>query len=366
MPIRLLVISNYKDYHTTRPEAEIFKSLAKYKKFEIFIMTLRNSEHVPEFEAVGIKIIDFHPQKKNDKLEIARIRKELVDNNIDIVHLFNSKAIYNGTKAAKGLKVKVVLYRGFSSNVNKLDPFANLKFMNPRVDKILCNSIGVAEHLHKQPFFDKSKTVVIHKGHDVSWYENIVPANIRAELGVSSDSLLLVNVANNRKMKGIPYLLKAIVNLPKDADVHLLLVGRDMDTKENLKIVEQGGVKDKIHFMGFRKDALNIVAGSDAFVLPSIFGESITKSVLEAMSLGVAPIISDIRGNFELLEDTVSGLVFESKNVKDLSQKIMKLYNDRSLCKEFGKNAQLRIKNVLNNEQTVLKIKDFYEQIIDS
>ncbi len=364
MAIKILIISNYNDYHTTRPEAQIFKDLAKSNDFEIFIMTFKNSNHIPEFKSLGIKIIDFHPQKKKDKKEIARIRKEIIDNKIDIIQLFNPPAIYNGTRAALGLPVKVVLYRGFSSNIRKLDPFANLKFMHPRVDKIFCNSIGVAEHLHKQPFFKKKKTIVINKGHNIEWYKNIVPANIRKELNIPNDALLLINVANNRKMKGIPYLLKAMNELPNEVNIHLLLAGRNMDTNKNMKIINKGNKKNKIHFLGFRKDVLQIVSACDVFVLPSIFGEAITKSVLEAMSLGTPPIISDIRGNFELIENNISGLIFKSKNYKQLAEKILFFYNNRKLCKEFGENAKLRIKNVLNNKQTVEKVSKLYKSLI--
>ena len=48
---------------------------------------------------------------------------------------------------------------------------------------------------------------------------------------------------------------------------------------------------------------LNIVSACDAFVLSSLFGESITKSVIEAMSLSKTAVITDIPGNKELLEE---------------------------------------------------------------
>ncbi len=364
MPIKILVVGDYSDYHISRPEAEIFKQLAQFPEFEIFIFTDKNSPHTPEFEKAGIKIIDYKLQKKFDKKGIEKIRNTLINNQIDVIHLFNSKAIYNGLAAVKNLEVKVVVYRGFSSNVSKLDPFANLKFLHPRIDAVMCNSIGVAEHLQRQLFFKKSKAVVIHKGHKLEWYQDIKPANIREDLGISPDALLLVTVANNRKMKGIPYLLKAMNELPQNADIHLLLVGRDMDDKTNLKIINKGDKRQKIHILGFRKDALNIVAAADVFVLPSIYGESLTKSVMEAMALGVAPVISDIRGNYELVENGKSGLVFKSKNYKELSEKILQLYNDRDLLQKLKTNAKQRIKEHFDSSQTVLKLKELYEDLI--
>ncbi|MBN2745903.1 MAG: glycosyltransferase family 4 protein [Bacteroidales bacterium] len=365
MSVKALIISDYRDYHTSRPEANVFIELAKLG-FDIHIMTYGDAKYVEEFQAVGIKVIDFHPQKKMDKSEIQTIRNYLIDNKIDILHLFNSKSIVNGIQAAKGIPVKVILYRGYAGNINWYDPTAYSKFLHPRVDKIICNSIGVEEYLHKQLFFNKKKTVTINKGHDLEWYKNYKPVDLRAEFNIPEKGLVLVTVANNRRMKGVPYLLKAMTLLPQSAEIHLILIGRDMDTKANRKILNKEDMAKKVHFAGFRPDALNLVAGADAFVLSSIFGESITKSVIEAMSLGVAPIITDIPGNVELVEPGKSGIVVKRKNAIELKNAIMELDTHRNLCKIYGKAAQQRIHLELNTKATIQKTKELYLSLVSN
>lgn len=365
MSIKVLVISNYREYHSTRPEANIFLGLAQ-KGFDIHIMTYGDSGHVQTFKDAGIHVIDFHPEKKFDKKEIQKIRDFVIEHDIDIMQLYNSPAIINGIQAAKNLDVKVVLYRGYSANIHWYDPTNYIKYLHPRVDKIVCNSIGVEGLFHRQLFFKKDKAVTINKGHKLEWYKGYEPIDVRQELGLEKEAFLLIAVGNNRRMKGIPYLLKAMNQLPDELPIHLLLVGRDMDNKANMAILEKGNKKDKVHLLGFREDVLNLVAGCDVFVLPSIFGESITKSVIEAMSLGIAPIISDIAGNRELVKNEESGLVFTSKNSQELYNAIRKLYNDQEYCKQLGKNAQQRIAEHLNAEGTILKMKALYEELMDT
>jgi len=363
MSIRVLVISNYRSLHTARPEAAIFLGLAKLG-FDIHVMTWGDSSFVEPFKEAGITVVDFHPKKKFDRKESDFVRQYIIDHKIDILHLFNSAAIITGIRAAKGLPVKVVLYRGYTGNIHWWDPTAYFKYLHPRVDAIFCNSIGVKELLDRQLFFRKSKAVTINKGHDLAWYD--YPAiDIRSELGISRDALLLITVANNRRMKGVPYLLKAMSLLPAGLDIHLLLAGRDMDTKQNLAILKRGAYADKVHFLGFRRDVLNVEAACDLFVLPSITGESITKSVIEAMALGVGAIISDIRGNVELVEDGVNGLVFPSKNSRALADAILRVHHDRSLVQQFGEASKRRVAEVLNNEQTVTKTKKLYEDLVN-
>lgn len=363
MAIRVLVISNYSDYHSTRPEASIFLGLAKLG-FDIRIMTYKNAKLVKEFEEAGIRVIDFHPEKKFDKAEIARIREFLIEEKIQIVHLFNSPAIVNGIQAAKNLPVKVVLYRGYCGHIHWYDPTAYLKFLHPRVDAIFCNSIGVEKELTRQLFFPKHKAVTINKGHHVGWYEGYEPHAIKEELGLPPEAFLLVSVANNRPMKGIPYLLRAMNSLPADVPIHLLLIGRNMDTKENLAILDKGKNRNKVHFTGFRNDVLNIVAASDAFVLSSIKGESITKSVIEAMSIGVPPIITDIPGNTELVENGVSGIVVPAKTSQPIAEAVLRLFKDETLRRSMGIAAKNHIRTHLNEQTTILKTKALYERLL--
>lgn len=362
--LKVLAISDYRDFHSVRPEAEIFLGLKK-EGLDVHVMTYADSEYGKLFKEAGINVIDFHPQEKFNKQEQKFIRDLFVKEQFDVVHLFNSKAIINGIKAAKGLKTKVVLYRGYSGNIHWYDPTAYYKFLHPRVDAIMCNSIGVENIIRAQKLTNKQKAVTINKGHRTEWYSNISPSDIRKEFNIPEDAFLLINVANNRKMKGIPYLLEAMNQLPEGLNIHLILLGKRMDDPAHLEIINRGAYKNNVHIPGFRKDALSIVASSDVFVLPSIMGESITKSVIEAMSLERAVIITDIVGNVELVEDGKSGLVVPKKNATQFKEAILKLYNDRELTKTIAINAKKRIDKELSTEQTVQKVKALYEELVN-
>ncbi|MBL4715640.1 MAG: glycosyl transferase family 1 [Bacteroidetes bacterium] len=364
MRIKVLVISDYRSVTSSRPEAEVFIRLKKLG-VDVEIMTYAGCEYDIKFKEEGIPVTYFHPEKKFDNSEIKRIRDELINGKHQILHLFNSKAIINGIRAAKNIPVKVVLYRGYAGNINWWDPTAYLKFLHSRVDKIVCNSKGVEELIQSQLFFDKRKTITINKGHLLEWYKDIIPIEL-SELGVPKGAFVVTCVANARSMKGISYLLKAMNDIPQDIPIHLMLVGRGMTTKQNISIVKNSTNKDKIHLIGFRNDSLRIVAASSCFVMVSIKGESITKAVMEAMALGIAPIITDIPGNRELVIDNESGLVVPSRNSKEITEAILKLYNDRELCNKLGESARNRIDTRFNNNYTATKTKEMYEELVST
>ncbi len=361
--MKILVISNYRETVSVRPEAELFIGL-KQAGLDVTIMTYGDAAYVEKFKMAGIKTIDFHPEKKLNKKEIKTIREELIRGKYDILHLFNSKAIINGIQAAKSLPVKVVLYRGYTGNINWYDPTAYFKYLHPRVDKIWCIAKSIEEHIKRQSFFNKNKPVTIHKGHDLNWYKNIEAIDRKELNEIHADAFWVVNVANNRRMKGTAYLLNAMSHLPPGMPIHLLLVGKNLDHQKNLAIANNSPNKNNIHFLGYRTDVLKIVKASDLFVLPSLFGEATTKSVIEAMALGTTPVITDISGNKGLVLNEKCGLVIPSKNEKAIAKSILTLFNDQTLNKEYGRQAQAHIAQYFNINKTILEIKNMYETLL--
>ncbi len=363
MPPKILVISNYNDPIVTRPEAEIFIGL-KNEGLDVEVISPADTVYGQKFLQNGIKVYDRLISKKYDSNEIKYIKNILVEGKHDVLQLFNGAAIVNGIRAAKKLDVAVVLYRGFSGHINWWDPAAYTKFLHPRVDKIICNSIGVEEIFNRQLFFNADKAITINKGHDLIWYSDVEPFS-RAELGISQNSLAIACVANNRPMKGVKYIMEALTKLPADIDIDLFLIGKGLDDAEFKNIIKGHPNEHKVHFMGFRKDALRIVSACDVFIMASTKGESITKAVLESMSLGLAPIISDIAGNRELVMQNENGLIFPSKNSNQLAECIQKMESDRVATKQMGIKSKERIKGLLNIKTTISKYKKLYEELSD-
>lgn len=359
--MKIMVISNYRSKHTARPEAEIFVSLAR-RGYDITIVTYPDADYIPRFEEAGCKIVGWHPDQRHSRSEIIKLRQLLVDHEITHLHLYNSISSVNGIAAAKRLPIQVLLYRGYAGNIHWLDPLSYRKYLHPRVDGIQCNSSGVQHLIQKHLWRKKEKAITISKGHDLDWYASVKAHDIRSELGIPNDHLLLVNVANNRKMKGIPYLLEAMASLVGNP-VTLLLIGRDMDTEENLTFLRKANAGKLVNFVGYRDDVLQIVKSCDIFVSSSIKGESITRSIMEAMSLGVAQIVTDIPGNVELVEAGVSGLVAKSKNGPSLAAAITQLMRDPLLLKKFKRNAPKHIATHLNHTTTIDKMEAWYQAL---
>jgi len=74
-----------------------------------------------------------------------------------------------------------------------------LTYLNPRVDKIICNSIYVFNHVKKQLFKkNKNKAVKIYKGYDPNWFESVKPFDY-SSLGISKNSMIVTLAGTNTK-----------------------------------------------------------------------------------------------------------------------------------------------------------------------
>lgn len=359
--IKILVISYYSDMLSSRPEAEIFLKLIKLG-VEIDIMTDARSFYARKFMDAGIKVIDHTAQRKISVKTIRLIKKTLTKGKHDIILLYNSKAIINGLIATTFIDTKAVLYRGCAGNISSWDPFAYLKYLNPRVDKVICNAKSAEILLQKKFLFKKDKAITIHKGHDASWYSNVLQTNL-TELNIPEGSFTICCSANARPVKGVRFLLEAFKYIDHELPIHLILIGSGHEDKVNKKIMKELKQKNHIHVLGYRKDSLSIVKACDVFMLPSVAQETLTKSVIEAMSMAVTAVITNVTGNQALVLDKKTGLIVPTKSPKSIATAIVKLFHNRAYCKKLGYAGQQHIQNQLGGEKTAMEYLQLFKDL---
>jgi glycosyltransferase involved in cell wall biosynthesis len=360
MVIRALIICNINDSASSKPDIELISGLHN-QGIEVDVMIPEHSFYIEVFRGMGIRVIPAHPRKKFSIKTIMLIRKEYWQRRYHIIHLFNTRAIVNGSLAAIGLPIKVIAYRG-AAGIYWYDPTAWWSHLNPRIDVLICNSYYVQQHMKHQLFCRPQKAVMIHKGMDIDWFSHIRPIQ-RMALGIPEQAIIVGCVANVRRIKGVPYLIKATYHLNPELPVHILLVGEGMDSRGNLRLIESSPFKDRIHIAGFRKDVYEVIAACDIYIQPSL-SESLSRSVMEAMCLGLPCIVSDIGGLVELVEHEKSGLIVERGNPGAIADAIEQLANDPDKRKTFASEAMLRMKSAFSVENMVLNTRKLYEKIL--
>lgn len=365
MPIRVLVISDYRDVQSCRPEAEMFIRLAA-EGVGVDVLSYPNATYFNErFAKAGIRVIHGHPTKKWSFSQVMKIRKLLRESNYDILHLYNSKAMLNGITAALFCEVKVLLYRGFAGHIHWYDPTAYLKYLHPAVDGIIGITRSICDELNAQIWFKKSVARYIPKGHDPAWYEHVPPAALQP-YGIPDDAIVVVFMANNRPFKDVPSLLKAADLFLSHERLHLLMIGQGLDTVKNISFIRNMKHGHKIHLMGFIHEPLPLLKAGHIIALSSTGGEGLNKSVIESMSLGLAPVITDIPGNRDLVQDQINGRLIPPCHPEAMADAIRALADDPDRLNELGKKAKEFMQTDMHIDRSVQETLAYYNALLRS
>ncbi len=150
--------------------------------------------------------------------------------------------------------------------------------------------------------------------------------------------------------KGIRTLIKAANQLPYKLKI---IGGGPLDTEMRTL------AKSNVEFMGFRQwnDIKEIIGKARFSILPSECYENNPLTIIEAQCLGTPVLGARIGGIPELIEEGVSGLCFESKNVEDLKDKIKDMFAASFDYNTIARTAQTRY----NSEAYYQKLIGLYK-----
>lgn len=208
---------------------------------------------------------------------------------------------------------------------------------------------------------------------------------INADIGITQDKIIAVNnfledsfiqtpVDYSNKgyflfsgrlseEKGVQYLLEAAKKLPKEIGFHI--AGNGPKEEECKQFVKENNL-DNVKFLGFMpRDRLleeykNCIAG----IHPCNWFENFPTSNMEFFALGKPVIGPKMGGIPEQIEHGVTGFLFEPKNVDELAENILKLYNSPDLAVEMGKNAKQKALNQYCKERYYNELLQVYESVI--
>jgi glycosyltransferase involved in cell wall biosynthesis len=230
-----------------------------------------------------------------------------------------------------------------------------------RIDVIVAISKQIGDFYINQLGLDKRKVHFISNGIDLERFKNVNGDQVRKDLNINEDEIILGMVANIRPEKNHKCLISAFNIVSEETEnVRLLLVGVDFMNGEIHRFVSDR-MKEKVLFLGLRKDVPNILKALDIFCLPSIY-EGLPLTLLEAMACGVPVIGADVLGINEVIKNNVNGLLFSNNDEKKLANLIKMLLNDSDLRKRISQEGRSFVERYYSLDD---KIKE-YDQLFDA
>jgi glycosyltransferase involved in cell wall biosynthesis len=282
-------------------------------------------------------------------LRAARgLRKLLEDEQPRIVHFFLTEPYIFGAPAARkaGVPIRIMSRREVTPEHGRLHLARRLEArIHGEMTAIIGNSRRVVDDLIGEGV-KRERLGLIYSGVNLAAFANPPAAlEVRRELGIAADALVLVKIANLIEYKGHVDLIAAIARLDRATRERLvvLLVGRDDGAQPALR--EQAaslGVADSLRFLGQRSDVPRLLAAADIGVHASHM-EGFANAILEGMAAGLPVAATRVGGTPDAIIDGVTGLLVPPRDPAALAAAIERLAADSDLRRRMGAAARERI-----------------------
>jgi sugar transferase (PEP-CTERM/EpsH1 system associated) len=147
--------------------------------------------------------------------------------------------------------------------------------------------------------------------------------------------------------------------------LRLLIVG-DGPLRRRLKdLALDLGIADEVEFTGARNDTPEQLRRMTVFVLPSV-NEGISNTILEAMATGLPVVAGRVGGNPELIQDNVTGCLYDPSDSAALERALLRYLNNPDLRRSHGIAGRERAVRHFGLDAMVKRYLDLYDELLGS
>lgn len=182
-------------------------------------------------------------------------------------------------------------------------------------------------------------------GLDTQKYNNVETNDLtKEELGLQNNEKIILSVSEFIPRKNYKTMLYSVAELAKNrVDFKYLLCGTGEQFEEMKNLAKELKIEDRTLFLGYRKDIDKIMKISDIFFHQS-YHEGLTMGIMEAMHFSLPCVVSDARGNVDLIDDGKGGIITKPEDINGQVEALNTLLNDEPLREKYGKFNKEKLK----------------------
>ncbi|MFN6496413.1 MAG: glycosyltransferase family 4 protein [Nostoc sp. DedQUE01] len=314
---------------------------------------------------------------------IYQLTQLMRQNHYDLVHVHTPIAAVLGRIAAKLAGVKKIVYtaHGFPFHDQSSPSEYRFYFTVEKLAALITNlivtqnyeDIATAKKLNLCP---PIKLRYLGNGVDVNRFQRdrLNPTHqieLRKSLGIPEyTDLIIGTIGRITYKKGSGYLIEAIAKLlPYFPNLQVLVIGSQLSSdpepfqKQLIQKIHDFGIKKNVILTGERQDIPELLGLLDIFTLPTFTHEGLPRSILEAMSMGLPVVATDIRGCREAVIHGKTGLIVPPKNSEKLAEALGVLLSNYQLRQSYGKASRERVEVDYDEELVFKRLNKYYQDL---
>ena len=301
---------------------------------------------------------------------LQNIKRKVIEINPDVVHGLSTSYIYSPVIASLRDKYPTVLtvygiaaierkynraeYKRARQFIADFVSIINERYVLSKIQNIITITPSIKNLISK---WTKSKIYCVQDG--------IEFGKIQGFQSHKSEKTDILFLSSLEKLKGVDVLIKALpMVLNSVPDLSVYIAGRGPQEDELKRLVKELNLEAHVNFLGFisdEKEKYSYYKACKVVVAPSRW-DCQPYAVTEGAASG-KPIIASDMSNPALLDDGKAGFIFQSENVVDLANKIIKLLKDDKLREAMGKAALEKAKECDWN-RIVDRYVEIYKEVI--
>ena len=308
---------------------------------------------------------DIHPVL--DIVAFVQLYRWLRRERPHIVHTHSSKAGLLGRLAAYLAGVPVIVHTfhgfGFTPGQNKRvrNWFVKLERWGAHLARhLIFVSEDNRQEAERERIHGGATTSIIRSGIQI---EEDGVSTVRQELGIPSEAWVIASIGNFKPQKNPLELVKVACEVVAgDPAIHVLLAGDGELRPQAEALVQSAGPADRIHFLGWRKDARALLRASNAFVLTSLW-EGLPRALVEAFASGLPAVAYAVNGVNDILVDEGNGFSIAPHDTALAVEKLLWLKNHPQDARRMGAAGRARIETEFDIDRMVREQESLYDKL---
>ena len=228
-------------------------------------------------------------------------------------------------------------------------------------DFVVTTGEKLRQHVIEQTGVVQSRVQSVPTGIDLTQFKGGNPLQVRHDLKLPVDKIIIGIVATLRSWKGHQYLIEAVAQLNR-ADVFLLIVGEGPNRPNIETAIQVNGLANQVALVGNQINVVPWLQAMDLFVLPSYANEGVPQSLMQALACGL-PVISTSVGSIdELVEDGLTGRLVTPQHSAALASVLNELINDPQQRQQLAQQGQERVTSTFSLPKMVATMQTVFER----
>lgn len=301
----------------------------------------------------------------NDLKALSHLQKIMKEEKPDLIHAHSAKGGILGKLVGHFKKTPILhtpqAYSFLSADSKfKKNTFLTIeKVFSKLNNKILASSTSEQNRAINEVGYSTEKALVFNN--------SIKPIDEIKTLSIPKTwpNEYICSVGRPSYQKNIEMMIEVLAELKKEKpQIHLVLMGvgfhsPNLEAVNNL--IKKFNLSENISLLEWtdREDIFHIIKKSQLYISTARY-EGLPYSIIEALALKKACVVTDADGNRDLIQNNQNGFVIFDNNIKEFSQKVKLLLSDDDLKSQFEKNAFERFNINFNINQTIQSLERIY------